>query len=93
MWISGQIRVGKREFFLCMTCGNVGVSNYICKEIEACKTLIYILTKFPVKPVQILKSDRFCGIIKLSYYTHFQMPTRRKRVSSHGLWLWVCNEM
>lgn len=55
----------KKGIFLhCMTCGNVGWCNYICKGFKACKTSNYILTKFLVKPVQILKSDRFCGIIK-----------------------------
>lgn len=52
------------DFLRCTTCGNVGWCNYICKEFKTCKTSNYILTKFPVKPVQILKSDRFCGIIK-----------------------------
>ena len=52
------------NYLLCAACADVGWGNYICKEIEACKTSNYILTKFPVKPVQILKSDRFCGIIK-----------------------------
>ena len=52
------------DFLLCMACGDRRWDDYICEEIKACKTSNYILTKFPVKPVQILKSDRFCGIIK-----------------------------
>lgn len=47
-----------------MACKFMQRDNYICEEIKDCKTSDYILTKFPVKPVQILKSDRFCGIIK-----------------------------
>lgn len=64
MWISGQIWEEKRGVLRRMTCGNVGSCNYICKGFKACKNSNYILTKFPFKPVQILKSDRFCGIIK-----------------------------
>lgn len=51
------------------------------------------MTKFSAKPVQILKSDRFCGIIKIKLLYTFLNVTRRERVISHGLWLWVCNEM
>jgi len=58
---------------LCMACGDRRWDDYICEEIKACKTSNYILTKFPVKPVQILKSDRFCGIIKTELlYTFFK---------------------
>lgn len=62
-WDESRKRNG--YFLLCMTCGDVGWCNYICEGIKTCKTSNYILTKFPVKPVQILKSDRFCGIIKI----------------------------
>lgn len=52
------------DFFALYDLRKCGWCNYICKGFKACKTPNYVLTKFPVKPVQILKSDRFCGIIK-----------------------------
>ena len=52
------------DFLRYKACGNVEWCNYIREGIKACKTSDYIFTKFPVKLVQILKSDRFCGIIK-----------------------------
>lgn len=41
----------------------------------------------------VLKSDRFLWYMKTELLYTFLNVTRRGRVISRGLWLWVCNEM
>ena len=41
----------------------------------------------------VLKSDRFLWYMKTELLYTFLNVTRRGRVISHGLWVWVCNEM